>query len=73
MAIRILSEKDDKVEIEGCPEPLTRAQAAAVEQAIGQAIDRLDIREIIQDSVADTLGGIKRRLRADDNGKVKHE
>ncbi len=50
---------------------LTPAQRAAVERVIVEAINKLDLREIISDSVADTCAGMKRRLR--DKDKVHHE
>lgn len=62
---------DEEIVIEDTPTPLTQEQIAAVEQAVSLAINSLDIRELIRDSVQDTLGGIKRRLRTGDKEQVK--
>lgn len=53
-------ESDDKgqelIEIEDDPpEPLTPAQIVAVAEKIRAAIDGLDLREILEDTVNDTL------------------
>ena len=62
---------DEEIVIEDTPEPMTKAQLAAVGQAVARAIDSLDIQEIIRNSVQDTLGGMKRRQRTGDKELVK--
>lgn len=62
---------DEDIVLEDTPEALTKAQLAAVGQAVARAISGLDLREIIRDSVQDTLGGLKRRLRTSGDEKEK--
>lgn len=57
-------EPDDKgqelIEIEDGPAPLTPAQMAEIEVRISAAIAGLDLREILEDTVNDTLRGMAR-------------
>ena len=63
MEIELPIDKDEEIEIEDIPAPLAKAQIAAVEAAIRKAVDNLNIREIINDSVRNTLFEMRRKVR----------
>ena len=47
-----------------------RLNADRIAAKITSEIDRLDIRQIIADSISNTLARMRRRLRNEDNGKA---